>query len=113
MLLIIKRAASLTIRTIMLSLQALLCEAIPDDPQDATVAKMYMEDHKKFTETAKYWTNVFALPEGCSKKHAIHSDLTKKVADLAEINGIDKTKSLIALSNSNWEIAKAVGYEFM
>lgn len=35
---------ALTIRTALISLQALLCAPEPDDPQDAVVAQMYKND---------------------------------------------------------------------
>jgi len=44
---------ALTIRTGLLSLQALLCAAEPDDPQDAVVASEYKQDRKKFNQHAK------------------------------------------------------------
>lgn len=44
---------ALTIRTALLSLQALLCAAEPDDPQDAVVASEYKQDRKKFNHHAK------------------------------------------------------------
>lgn len=46
---------ALTIRTGLLSLQALLCAAEPDDPQDAVVASEYKADRKKFNQHAKEW----------------------------------------------------------
>ena len=47
---------ALTIRIVLLSLQALLSDPEPDDPQDAQVAKMYKKDKKKWIATAKFWT---------------------------------------------------------
>lgn len=58
---------ALSIRTALLSLQALMCEPVPgirklmnlasiinlDDPQDAVVAQEYKTDKVKFTATAK------------------------------------------------------------
>ena len=51
---------ALTIRTALISLQALLSAAEPDDPQDAVVAKMYKEDRPQFDQQAKYWTEMYA-----------------------------------------------------
>ena len=51
---------ALTIRTALVSLQALLSCPEPDDPQDAEVAKEYKQDIEKFYQTAKYWTKQFA-----------------------------------------------------
>lgn len=50
----------MTLRTVLLSLQALLSAAEPDDPQDAVVAKQYKEHPEMFRQTAKHWTCVYA-----------------------------------------------------
>ncbi len=52
----------MTLRTVLLSLQALLAAAEPDDPQDAVVAKQFKEKQCVFMETAKHWSNIYA---GC------------------------------------------------
>jgi ubiquitin-conjugating enzyme (huntingtin interacting protein 2) len=46
-------AAAMTLRTVLLSLQALLAAAEPDDPQDAVVANQFRENHEMFCKTAK------------------------------------------------------------
>ena len=53
---------ALTIKTAMLSLQALLCSPEPSDPQDAEVAEMYKTDRETFNNTAKFWTECYAKP---------------------------------------------------
>lgn len=50
----------MTLRTVLLSLQALLAAAEPDDPQDAVVAQQYKEHPEIFRRTALHWTSVFA-----------------------------------------------------
>ena len=50
----------MTLRTVLLSLQALLASAEPDDPQDAVVARQYKENRDVFVKTAKHWTSVYA-----------------------------------------------------
>lgn len=50
----------MTLRTVLLSLQALLAAAEPDDPQDAVVANQYKNNHPVFIKTARHWTNVYA-----------------------------------------------------
>jgi ubiquitin-conjugating enzyme (huntingtin interacting protein 2) len=50
----------MTLRTVLLSLQALLASAEPDDPQDAVVAKQYKEAPATFRATARHWTAVYA-----------------------------------------------------
>jgi ubiquitin-conjugating enzyme (huntingtin interacting protein 2) len=54
---------ALTLKTALLSLQALLASPQPDDPQDAVVAKQYINDRTTFNATAKYWTETFANPD--------------------------------------------------
>lgn len=53
---------ALTIRTALLSLQALMCAPEPNDPQDAVVATEYKGDRPKFNEHAKDWVKKYANP---------------------------------------------------
>ena len=50
----------MTLRTVLLSLQALLSAAEPDDPQDAVVARQYKESPVVFRATAMHWTAMYA-----------------------------------------------------
>jgi ubiquitin-conjugating enzyme (huntingtin interacting protein 2) len=54
---------ALTLKTALLSLQALLSSPQPDDPQDAVVARQYLSERTTFDKTAKYWTEAFANPK--------------------------------------------------
>ncbi|GLJ45824.1 hypothetical protein SUGI_0964290 [Cryptomeria japonica] len=51
---------ALTLKTALLSLQALLSAPEPSDPQDAVVAQQYLRDYPTFLGTARYWTETFA-----------------------------------------------------
>ncbi|XP_052182136.1 ubiquitin-conjugating enzyme E2 27 isoform X2 [Diospyros lotus] len=51
---------ALTLKTALLSVQALLSAPQPDDPQDAVVAQQYLRDYHTFAATARYWTETFA-----------------------------------------------------
>mmetsp|Transcript_15250 Transcript_15250/g.22934 ORF Transcript_15250/g.22934 Transcript_15250/m.22934 type:complete len:191 (-) Transcript_15250:219-791(-) len=51
---------ALTIKTALLSLQALLCTPEPSDPQDAEVANMYQSNYEQFVNTARFWTECYA-----------------------------------------------------
>ncbi|KAM7480190.1 hypothetical protein LguiA_028403 [Lonicera macranthoides] len=51
---------ALTLKTALLSIQALLSAPEPDDPQDAVVAQQYLRDYQTFAGTARYWTETFA-----------------------------------------------------
>jgi ubiquitin-conjugating enzyme (huntingtin interacting protein 2) len=61
---------ALTIKTAMLSLQALLSMPEPDDPQDAVVATMYKSDIDKFNSTARFWTETYARAKEVEAKAA-------------------------------------------
>ncbi|KAK4488957.1 hypothetical protein RD792_004748 [Penstemon davidsonii] len=51
---------ALTLKTALLSVQALLSAPEPDDPQDAVVAQQYLREYQTYVGTARYWTEAFA-----------------------------------------------------
>lgn len=53
---------AITLTKTLQSLQALLCAPEPTDPQDAVVAKQYMEDNDSWATKAKEWTKMYAGP---------------------------------------------------
>lgn len=55
-------AAALTIRTVLVSIQALMSKPVPDDPQDAVVAKQYKSNLQMWNKVASYWTYKYANP---------------------------------------------------
>ena len=57
-----RRSPALTIKTALLSLQALLSAPEPSDPQDAEVASQYKRDKKQWEATARFWTETYAAP---------------------------------------------------
>ena len=88
---------ALTIKTALLSLQALMCSPEPSDPQDAEVAKMYVSDGKKFEKTAKFWTDTYAKPT--NKEDAI-----SRVCEM----GFDRASAKSALEKHGWDESAAV-----
>lgn len=50
----------MTLRTVLLSIQSLLCDPQPNDPQDAVVANQYLTNIELFKRTARYWAQHFA-----------------------------------------------------
>ncbi|KAI9295204.1 ubiquitin-conjugating enzyme [Neoconidiobolus thromboides FSU 785] len=54
---------ALQIRTVLLSIQALLSAPNPDDPLANDVAQKWKENEKEAIETAKEWTKKFAVSE--------------------------------------------------
>ena len=89
---------ALTIRTALISLQALMCEPVPDDPQDAVVAKEYLSDIKKFNEKAKQWVEEYANPE---------KNFKKKIKELMDM-GFTEDKCKEALEKTNNDLEKAL-----
>merc|ERR1712076_243224 len=53
-------AAAMTLRTVLLSLQALLAAPEPVDPQDAVVARQYQDNYPPFRLTAQHWATAYA-----------------------------------------------------
>ncbi len=80
----------------MISLQSLLSDAAPNDPQDAQVASHYINDRAGFEATAREWTSKYAHgqkdPEAGLDKNAI--------LRLVEM-GFDRTTVVKALRNAN------------
>ncbi|XP_023942683.1 ubiquitin-conjugating enzyme E2-22 kDa [Bicyclus anynana] len=93
-------AAALTLRTVLLSIQALLSAAEAGDPQDAVVAKQYRESQQLFLLTARHWTNVYA-----GGPSAIW-EFDQKVQRLLDM-GIDEHEARVALSHYDWELERA------
>lgn len=93
-------AAAMTLRTVLLSLQALLAAAEPDDPQDAVVAKQFKENQDMFRQTARHWTFIYA---GGPHKN---SDFELKIRRLTDM-GIEDHQARVALSSYNWDLERA------
>ena len=55
-----KWSPALQIRTVLLSVQALLSSPNPDDPLAADVAKHYKEDEAGARQVSKEWTEKYA-----------------------------------------------------
>ncbi|XP_060535037.1 ubiquitin-conjugating enzyme E2-22 kDa [Cylas formicarius] len=93
-------AAAMTLRTVLLSLQALLSAAEPDDPQDAVVARQYKENLEMFQLTARHWTNAYA--EGPNA----NPECDEKIKRLVDM-GIEEHQARAALSSYNWDLERA------
>lgn len=100
-----KWAAALTLQKVLLSIQVLLSSAVPDEPQDAVVAKQYIENHELFLLTAKEWTHVYAgAPHN-------NPEFEKKLERIIEM-GVTRSKALFALSISNWDVEESIKFIF-
>eukprot|EP00213_Chloropicon_mariensis_P007008 CAMPEP_0197473926 /NCGR_PEP_ID=MMETSP1309-20131121/5356_1 /TAXON_ID=464262 /ORGANISM="Genus nov. species nov., Strain RCC998" /LENGTH=115 /DNA_ID=CAMNT_0043013317 /DNA_START=412 /DNA_END=759 /DNA_ORIENTATION=- len=58
-----KWSPALQIRTVLLSIQALLSSPNPDDPLDENVARLWREDENSAIQTAKDWTRIYAMSD--------------------------------------------------
>lgn len=93
-------AAAMTLRTVLLSLQALLAAPEPDDPQDAVVARQYTDCNEVFRQTARHWSTVFA---GAAYVIPEFDALLSKLKDM----GVEENAARVALSSCGWDINKA------
>ena len=55
--------ASLTVRTVLLSISSLLDQPNPDDPLVAEIAKLYTTNREKFESMAREWTEAHAMED--------------------------------------------------
>lgn len=80
---ILKNAWSpvITLKSALISLQALLQSPEPNDPQDAEVAQHYLRDRESFNKTAAFWTKLYASASG--------AESSEKEVDEAKLYGID------------------------
>lgn len=97
--------ACVSLRTVLLSLQALLSAAEPDDPLDAVVAHQYTENHELFKLTARHWSQVYAGAPGYNEEF---EERIRKLVDM----GIDEERALVALSSRFWDVTKAIQFIF-
>ena len=83
----------LTLKSMLISLQSLLCSPEPNDPQDAEVAKHYMTSRPSFEDTARYWTHVYAggpAPTSVTSGAAVPGKAGAALRDEVAIAGLDK-----------------------
>lgn len=91
---------ALTLRTAMLSLQALLSTPNPDDPQDAQVAGQYKNFYSEWEKKASEWTKIYA------KDKRNNPDVINRLKEM----GFDEKKVIEALNKNNWDEQQAAEY---
>lgn len=89
---------ALTIRTALISLQALMCTPVPDDPQDAEVASQYKNNINEYNKTAKLWTENYAKNQA-----------EKKIQEIIDM-GFSEEDAKQALQKNGFDIEKSVNY---
>ena len=93
-------AAAMTLRTVLLSLQLLMADPEPDEPQATVVGWQYSDNHSMFQKTARHWAAAFA---GAKHKFVEFESALKKLADM----GVEEHAARVALSSCDWEVTKA------
>ena len=51
---------ALSLESVLISIQSLLNDPVPTDPQDAVVAAQYLDENELFCKTAREWTAMYA-----------------------------------------------------
>ena len=92
---------ALTLRTTLLSLQALLSSPNPSDPQDAIVAQQYIKSHSQFIEKAKLWTRKYA------HENFFTVEQEQKILQLVEM-GFEQNLVKDILKQNNFDVQKAM-----
>lgn len=98
---ILKNAWSpvITLKSALISLQALLQSPEPNDPQDAEVAQHYLRDRESFNKTATLWTKLYATIDGATgtadeaELYGINSDVVQEF----ESQGFEKERIIEVL----------------
>jgi ubiquitin-conjugating enzyme (huntingtin interacting protein 2) len=93
-------AAAMTLRTVLLSLQALLAAPEPDDPQDAVVARQFQDNHPTFRKTAQHWATAYA---GAKHSNLEYDNLLSQLKGM----GVEENPARVALSSCSWDITRA------
>ncbi|KAJ3219994.1 hypothetical protein HDU67_007727 [Dinochytrium kinnereticum] len=97
----------LTLKTALISLQSLLSDPAPDDPQDAQVARHYLSDRPGFEVTARQWTQAYAKQDGdaaSSEEAGLDQGAIKRICDM----GFERDKVVKALKKHSGDEQRAV-----
>jgi ubiquitin-conjugating enzyme (huntingtin interacting protein 2) len=93
---------ALTMKTALLSLQALMCSPEPNDPQDAVVATMYKERFSEFVSTARNWTETHAKGTGGGAAPAQEiSPPLRRLMDMGFEEGLARSALMKAKGDEN------------
>ncbi|XP_064637805.1 ubiquitin-conjugating enzyme E2 K-like [Lineus longissimus] len=96
-------AAAMTLRTVLLSLQALMATPEPNDPQDAVVANQYNSDINAYRKTAMHWARVYAGAPPRTEE----DECTRKKSQLMDM-GFSENQVLVALSTCGWDVERSI-----
>ena len=94
-------AATLTLRTVLLSIQLLLSSARGNDALDHDAGRQYRKSRELFNRTARHWTNVYA--RGPNREIELE-EMVKQLKDMGREEVFARRK----LSIEDWVLEKAV-----
>lgn len=80
----------LTLKTSLISLQALLQSPEPNDPQDAEVAKHFITNYESFERTATFWTKTYACGSENNEEEAQLYGIDKNLVENLVNQGFEK-----------------------
>ncbi|KAJ3292804.1 hypothetical protein HDU79_001056 [Rhizoclosmatium sp. JEL0117] len=80
----------LTLKTALISLQSLMSDAAPDNPQDAQVARHYISDRAGFDDTARQWTKQYAGGNATEDPDYIDPSVDRAALQRLQDMGFDK-----------------------
>jgi ubiquitin-protein ligase len=90
----------MSLSTLLLMIQSLLSAPKPNTPQEVAVGNQYLNEHRLFDKTAKYWTYIYAMDEEnrqtIDKKE--FKDFDESVKNLMKAEFISRDESLATLS---------------
>jgi ubiquitin-conjugating enzyme (huntingtin interacting protein 2) len=77
-----------------------MCDPVPEDPQDAEVAGIYMRNRAEYDRIAREWTLTHARSEMAKKDHPS----VQKICDM----GFDRTQVMQALQRNQMNEERAI-----
>jgi len=93
-----KWSASLTLQTVLLSVQCLMASPDPGNPQDAVVGTQAINNPDVFQKTATYWAQHYANAPGMRDEK-----MEKKVRKVTEL-GFTREDAIKTLSSNGWRL---------
>lgn len=91
---------SMSLKTMLLSLQLLLQDPRPDDPLELTIAQLLKNNREAFNKTAFFWTGEYALsPE---ERNDEWKRMNAMVSSTAKRRKMGRVKAINTLAREGW-----------
>lgn len=89
----------------LISLQSMLHDAAPDDPQDAQVARHYLSDRAGFEKTAREWTLKHAMGQA-DEEFGLDQEAINRMTEM----GFERKLVVKALKQASGNEQNAIEY---